>query len=452
MKPYPIVSITGRQNVGKSTLFNCIAQKNIAITHDFPGVTRDIIEHIVEKNRFEKKFLLCDTPGLDVENVNELTANIIETAFEQLINSDLILYVMDRNELTEYDYKLIEMFKKDKRFNSKVILYIVNKIDNPEGDYELEDFYRLGLQEILPMSALGRRNVSLLYEKMNFFLQSTSNQSQENDIHYKIAIVGKPNSGKSSFLNSILGFQRSVVSEVAGTTRDSVNALFQYNEKNIEIVDTAGIRKQGKNSKDSVEFYSYNRAIKSIDETDIVVHIVDATKGIGEFDKKIFSLIREKSKPIVLAVNKWDLIQNKENNTFMEYKSSLVSRFPPVKDIPIVSISSLSKQRVTKILEECEKIYQKINLKIPTSEINQKMNTWLQEGKITSKMKKRPKLFYITQVSSSPFKLIAFVNYKEYFKSEAIAYLKKKLRETYGLQGFTIQIELRSDRESIKRN
>lgn len=447
MNQFPIVSITGRQNVGKSTLFNCLLKKNIAITHDYPGVTRDIIQHIVDKENYEKKFLLCDTPGLDVENINDLTANIIETAFQQLLNSDLILYLTDRHQISEYDHKLLELFKKDTRFNSKSILYIANKVDNPEGDYDLEDFYRLGLQEVIPISALGRRNISLLNEKINFFLRSSLSEKEENPIHFKVAVVGKPNSGKSSFLNSILGYQRSVVSEIAGTTRDSVNAIFTYNKHNIEIIDTAGLRKQAKTTEDSVEFYSYNRALKSIEKADMVVHIIDATKGIGEFDKKIYSLIREKAKPIILAVNKWDLIQDKDSNTFSEYKSSLISRFPPAKDIPTISISSLSKQRVTKILEECEKIYHKMNIKIPTSEINQRLNSWLQDGKVTSKMKKRPKLLYATQVSSSPFKLVAFVNHVELFRMDTISYLKNKIREAYDLNGFTIHLELRSDRE-----
>ncbi len=230
MNQFPIISITGRQNVGKSTLFNCLLKKNIAITHDYPGVTRDIIQQFVDKENYEKKFVLCDTPGLDVENINDLTANIIEAAFQQLLNSDIILYLMDRHQISEYDHRLLDLFKKDNRFTSKSVLYVVNKVDNPEGDYDLEDFYRLGLQEVFPISALGRRNISLLNEKINFFLKSSLSEKEENPIHYKVAVVGKPNSGKSSFLNSILGYKRSVVSEIAGTTRDSVNAIFAYNK------------------------------------------------------------------------------------------------------------------------------------------------------------------------------------------------------------------------------
>lgn len=445
MKSLPVVSIVGRQNVGKSTLFNCFFKKKIAITHDYPGVTRDVLDLEVSGDDFVKPFTLRDTPGLDIENVNDLTTSIIEVSFNHLTESDIIIFVMDKNEITDYDNKLIELLKKDKRFKGKFLIFCVNKSDDDKDDFDLEFYYRMGLQEVIPISAIGRRNLKLLFEKLNFYLKSTRTGILEKT-DLSISIVGKPNSGKSSFLNSILGFERAVVSEIAGTTRDSVHSRLKFENKNILIVDTAGIRKQSKNA-ESIEFFSYKRTLKSLEETDVVIMLIDATKGIGEYDKKIFGLIEKSGRPLILAVNKWDLIPDKDGKSFVEYKKDLISRFFPVASIPVISISATKKQRVRKVIEECIKIHEKLSIKIPTSAMNNKLRDWMQEGKIGIISKKPPKILYGTQISSSPFKLLLFVNHTELFKPSLINYIKKKLVEEYDLQGVPIEIEVRSDRK-----
>lgn len=446
MNDFPIVSIVGRQNVGKSTLFNCLLKRKMAITYDYPGVTRDIIEVFVENDAFEKKFYLCDTPGLDIENINDLSASIIEVSFNQLMNSNLIIYLLDKNHVTEYDYKLVDLFKKDKRINDKNILYCLNKFDNPQDDLDIEFYYKMGITELIPISALGRNNIKLLYEKINFFLKD-SKVGSVSGTDFKVSIVGKPNSGKSSFLNSLLGFNRAVVSEIAGTTRDTVNSIYKMDDYTIELLDTAGIRRASSNSEDSIEFYSYKRTLNAIENSDIVLHLIDAKKGIGEFDKKIYAIIREKGKALILVINKWDLVEDKESNTLEEYKRDLISRFPPVKDIPIVSISATEKLRVKKVIDECVKIHKKLNTKISTSELNQKIRSWASETKVVSLSKKVPKILYVTQISTSPFKLIFFVNHEVLFKPSILAYFKRRLTEEYKLQGMQIEIEVRSDRD-----
>ena len=315
----PIVSIVGRQNVGKSTLFNALLKKKVAITFDYPGVTRDIIRYPVEDDDGKLLYYICDTPGLDIENLNDLSASIIELSFQQLIDSAVIIFLMDKHDIREYDFKLISLFQSDKRFSEKNVIHCVNKSDDPKEDFDLEFFYKQGIKEVLPISALGRRNLKLLNEKIIYFIKEYP-AFDPGKADLKVAIVGKPNSGKSSLLNALCGKNRSAVSELAGTTRDSVNSEIIFNNKKIEIIDTAGIRKQSSKTQDSVEFYSYTRAIKTIENADVVVHIFDATKGLGEFDKKIFALLRDKGKLFLIAVNKWDLIKEKDSNAFKEYR------------------------------------------------------------------------------------------------------------------------------------
>ncbi len=443
----PRVSIVGRQNVGKSTLFNEIVKKKIAITHDHPGVTRDVLQTLVDYEEIGKKFYLCDTPGLDIENLNDLTSSIIELSFKQLQESAVIVFLIDCKDIREYDFKLIRLFREDPRFQTKNIIYCVNKADNPNEDYDFELLYREGIKEVLPISALGRRNVKLLLQKIAFYLKDTSDVSEIKKPDFKVAIVGKPNSGKSSLLNAFLGYNRVAVSKLAGTTRDSVNAYIYHENNWIEIVDTAGIRKISKKSSDSLEFYSYTRAVKSIEEANVVIHLIDATKGIGEFDKKLFSMIYKQGKPIIFAVNKWDLIEDKDGKTFDTYKSLMIQRFHPTTEVKVISISAQQRQRVQKLLSECISVFEKANIKIPTNELNKKLQTFLSEAKFAHTSKKIPKLLYATQVSNSPFKLVLFVNHKDLFKASVLNFLKKKISSAYKLQSVPILLDVRSERD-----
>jgi GTPase len=442
----PIVSIVGRQNVGKSTLFNAILKKKVAITYDFPGVTRDIIRYPVEDEDGQLIYYICDTPGLDIENLDDLSAAVIELSFQQLLESHVVIFLMDKRDIRDYDFKLVSLFQSDKRFANKNIIHCVNKSDNPEEDFDLEFFYRQGIQEVLPISALGRRNLKLLGEKISFFIKDfPPKNSKKADI--KIAIVGKPNSGKSSLLNALTGITRSAVSEMAGTTRDSINSIIKFEDKLIEIIDTAGIRKQSQKSEDPIEFYSYSRAIKTIEASDLVVHIFDATKGIGEYDKKIFSMIREKGKLLLFAVNKWDLIPDKGSKSFVDYQEKMISRLHSAVDVPAISISATEKQRTHKLLEMCIQLYEKTQIKVTTHELSTKLRNWIENSGVASFGKKRPKIFYVTQTSSVPFKLILFVNHENLFKPNVRAFLKTRLLGEYNLTGVPIVLEIRERKQ-----
>ena len=445
MNKIPVVTIMGRQNVGKSTLYNAVVGRQLAITEDYPGVTRDILKNLVTDRGFKVPFYLCDSPGLDLEKENDLTSSIIDVSFRHLRESDLIVFLLDKNNITPYDDKLIKLLLKDPELSKIPVIYCVNKSDNAEDEFELDSFYQLGLDEILPISAKGRRNLKLLFEKIDFYLPDSESETRQGaDVRF--AIIGKPNAGKSSLVNAILGFDRTVVSSMAGTTRDSSSEYINYNDKLIELVDTAGIRKQSKSAQ-KLEFYAYKRALRSADEADIIIMMIDASKMFGDFDKKIFQMIQEKGKPVILAVNKWDLVPDKDGNTLKDYTAKLINRFPPAGQIPVVFISAVNKQRVTKLLDTGLDLFERSKIKISTSDLNKNLRAWISSSKIRTGMKKPPKLLYSTQISSSPVKFLLFVNHAENFKSNTITYITKKIRDHYNLHGLQILLELRSDRK-----
>ncbi|MBW9231679.1 ribosome biogenesis GTPase Der [Leptospira santarosai] len=461
----PVVSIVGRQNVGKSTLFNALLKKKLAITEDYPGVTRDVLSARIYQEDKDLDFYLCDTPGLDIDNPDTLAQSILEAAYRQLKTSDLIVFLLDKNEITPADHTLLGYLRREPEVANKPIIYCVNKADKELDEFDLEEFYRMGLAEVLPISAVGRKNLGLLLEKVKFFLSGRKlgkvwiekmNPAKkkdapplplaEEDYEFRLAIVGKPNSGKSSLLNAICGYERAVVSEVAGTTRDSVDTLLEFGDQRLLLTDTAGIRKHSKTA-EALEFYSYQRTLKAIDSSDLVIHLLDAQKGFGDFDKKITSLLQEKGKPFLIAVNKWDSIEDKSDRTFKEYKEKLFSRFPLLNEVPIITISATEKLRVKKVIDLAFDLASRSRRKVSTSELNKNLKAWMGLAGRSFSAHQPPKMLYCTQVSTSPFHLILFVNHVEYFKSNLVSFLKKKLTETYELQGIPIRLEFRSDRK-----
>ncbi|MCZ8157186.1 MAG: ribosome biogenesis GTPase Der [Leptospira sp.] len=448
MKGLPIVTIVGRQNVGKSTLFNALLRAQSAITENTPGVTRDVLQKLVERSEFKSSFYLCDTPGLDIENLDEINTEIIEIAFEHLRRSDLIIHVMDHKDLRPYDHKLVSLLKKDEVLKDIPVLSVVNKVDTELDEYDLEPFYKLGLNEIVPIAAAGRRNFALLYDKINFLLPNT-NKTVDSP-YCRIAIIGKPNSGKSSLLNTFLGYKRAVVSEVPGTTRDSVHSQFMFQEKKIEIIDTAGIRRKSK-AGESLEFYSYKRTLFALGEADVVILLIDAVKGLGEFDKKIFGEIQELGKPMILAVNKWDAIGDKETNSWKAYKEKLESRLPILKERPITSLSATQKLRTFKLLEMAIELFEKSQKKLTTRALNDWLSNWSGKNRVQKASNRPPKVFYATQVSQIPFKLLFFVNDSKLFPSNILAFFRKSLVSEFGLEGLSLEIELRNRNESKEK-
>jgi GTP-binding protein len=433
------VTIIGRQNVGKSTLFNLFIKKRVAITEDSPGVTRDILEVRIDDTSFRSPFLLCDAPGLDIEDESELSQAILNHAKEYLLKSDLILHIIDIRDIRKYDQDLIDFLRTDDL--SKIPnITVANKVDTFQ-DEDMEMVYRLGASEVIPISAKGRKNINLLKNKIDFYLPDVPHEDlPPYDVSF--CIVGKPNAGKSSILNKVLGYNRALVSSVAGTTRDPVDSNIVYYGKNIRIVDTAGIRKKSK-SAEEIEFYSYTRTWNTIEESQIVVLVIDSSKGIGEFDKKILNDLGKLGKPCILVFNKWDLIPDKESNTMKDYIQKQASYFPPIKDFPMYFISAQTGQRIGQVLESVVKIHEKINTRVTTHKLINKVKDWQKDRSFYGNAKRPPKVMYATQVSTSPWKIIFFVNDVELFTSSVKRFFEKKFREEYDLIGIPIQIDIK---------
>ena len=403
------------------------------------------MQKLVERSEFKSPFYLCDTPGLDIENLDEINTEIIEIAFEHLRKSDLIIHVMDHKDLRPYDHKLIDLLKRDDVLKDIPVLSVVNKVDTDLDEYDLEPFYQLGLIEIVPIAAVGRRNFSILYDKINLLLPKTG--KKPDDPFCRIAIIGKPNSGKSSLLNAFLGYKRAVVSEVPGTTRDTVHSQFMFQEKKIEIIDTAGIRRKSK-SGESLEFYSYKRTLFALGEADVVILLIDAVKGLGEFDKKIFGEIQDMGKPMILAVNKWDAVKEKETNSWKAYKEKLEARLPILKERPITSLSATEKLRTHKLLELTIELFIKSQKKLTTRALNDWLSKWGGKNRVQKASNRPPKVYYATQVSQVPFKLLFFVNDSKLFPSNILSFFRKNIVSDFGLEGLSLEIELRNRNET----
>ncbi len=426
----PIVSIIGRRNVGKSTLFNLLIKNKQAIVGDVPGLTRDILNCVVQLD--EKSFVLSDTPGLDLPSESELSNDIITNAINHLKKSSVIILLFENPLLQNYDHELINITRK---LNVPVII-AVNKMDNIEDYANMSNFYELGIAELLPISSKFNRNIDMLMDKIVSFLPLKNPQI---NIDVKIAIVGKPNAGKSTLLNSFMGFERALVSDIPGTTRDIVNDVFAFENKKIEVIDTAGIRRKGK-IKDAVEYFSLTRTLTAISGCDVVLHLIDAIDGITETDKKITDEIMKARRPIIIVINKWDMLE-KDNKTIDDYKSYLSHTFFKTNDFPVISVSAKDKVRINKLLKTACELAENTKKKIETSKLN----------KLLQRLQKFPKLpglggtikiYYASQVDMTPPRFKFFVNSAEKFRTDAVRYFEKEIQKEFNLKGIPIEIEI----------
>ncbi len=448
------VAICGRRNAGKSTLLNAIFGKKRAITDRTPGLTRDIIE--VEVRKHGLHFLLSDTPGLDIENPDELEDMALKNAMEHLRKMDLILLLMEGPSPVQYDFFLIDLLRK---FAIPVI-YVVNKVDSAERESdEMEEFYRIGLKDAIGVSAEGRRNLSTLLELMADKLPGLAESSREQkdlpqtkeistvisdsaDEDLRIAIVGRPNSGKSSLFNRLLQKELSLVSDVPGTTRDTVDSIFTYNGRPIRIVDTAGLRRSKflKKEKHRVDFYSISRTLRAIKDSRIVIHLIDALEGITDFDKKISASIVKYKKPCLIAVNKWDAVSDKTEKSIEEYEDRIHFFFPHSENIPIIFCSAKSGQRLDKLIQACLQLDEKMKTRITTAKLNNLIRLWNGQLKATQA---RAKIFYATQAENEPPEFVFFVRDKKAFRGNFSAFFENKIRKEYSLEGIPISIHIR---------
>ncbi len=436
IKKLPIVTIVGRQNVGKSTLFNELAREKKAIVDSFPGLTRDILSFTVTHN--SASFILSDTPGLDISDTSELSLAILRNAKDHLEKSSIIILLLESPNLTDFDFELFDLIRK----TSIPAIVAVNKMDSNSDMENMANFYELGCADILPVSALRRININLLLDKIIDLLPVKKQASEQIDL--KIAIVGRPNSGKSTLLNSFIGENRALVSDIPGTTRDSVDETFSFQGKRITIIDTAGLKKKSRIS-GNVEYYSKVRTVDSIKKSDVVIHLLDGRAGITETDKKICDEILLANKPIIIAINKWDLIQ-KDNKTFEEYKSNVIFKLYRTEDFPIISISAKEKQRIHKLILTALELNEKAKTRIETPALNKILES-IQNQKRTPLLGETLKIYYATQIETTPPRFKLFVNKPDLFKKDIIRYLQKVLQKELDIKGVPVVLYVEGRRK-----
>ncbi len=416
----PIVAIIGRPNVGKSSLLNCLARKRISIVDPTSGVTRDRIS--IEIEHEGRLFELIDTGGLGLKDDVEL-AHEIEVQIEiALQKANLIIFVVDvRKGITPLDVDVTERLRKIK----KPLLLVVNKCDTPKFELQAGEFYKLGLGEPLPISALERHGRSNLLDKIVATLPEISEKQKTLKPLMKIAIVGKRNAGKSTLINTLANEERVIVSEIAGTTRDSVDVRFEIEGKPFVAIDTAGIRKK-KQIQGSIEFYGMSRVERSIRRADVVLLLIDAPRKISQVDKKIGDFIKTQFKPCILVINKWDLAEGAEVDQFTDY---IQSRLPGLYFAPLSFISALNGENVIETIELAQEIFQQAHTRVSTSELNKVLEHAFDLHHPRKRKNKIAKMYYATQVSVCPPTFVLFVNHKSLFNADYERYLSNQLRK-----------------------
>ena len=440
MERKPVVAIVGRPNVGKSTLVNRLVGARYSIVDDAPGVTRDRIYFDVEWQN--KKFTIVDTGGIIPGDDDDIMISVLSQAQMACEEADKIIFLVDgKNGLNPVDLDIANILRR----SGKEVFVAVNKCDNSDSLLMINDFYSLSLGEPIAISAIhGSGGVGDLLEIVTKDFEVI--EEEETSEKIRIAIVGRPNAGKSSIVNSLLDAQRVIVSDVSGTTRDSIDSHITYNDVEYTIVDTAGIRKKSKVDY-GVEMFAVERAIRSIRNCDVALLVIDASKKLSEQDKRISSLITESGKGIIVAINKWDLIENKKANTINQYSEKLESEIPFLSYAPKIFISAVTKQRLTQIFDEGLKIYNESKKRISTGLLNKVVNEAYALNPPTSFKGKRLKILYTTQVGVQPPSFVFFVNSAELMKDNYKRYLENKLREAFGFYGTPIRIAVKERKE-----
>lgn len=432
----PLVLIVGRPNVGKSTLFNRLTKSSTAIVDDVSGVTRDRIYGEVEWNG--KYFRVIDTGGY-VPDSDDLFETAIREQIEIGLNEcDAILFVVDgRIGLTPIDKEIGYILRR----SSKPSYLLVNKSDTPEFEINKSDFYKLGFNNIYDVSALNGRNLGNLLDDVINSL-TFSNEENFNDKRLHLAIVGKPNVGKSSLVNSLLGYDRSIVTDIPGTTRDSIDSILKYYGEEIVLVDTAGLRKKSK-IKENIEFFSNVRTYRAIWNSDVSILLLDAELGINNQDQKVLQEIVRRRKGLIIAVNKWDLIE-KDTNTAKKYEDAIKAEVATVDFAPIIFISALTKQRIYKLIELAKKINEERHKKIPTNELNEiLLPEIVKTPPPATPTGKEVKIKYITQVGEHYPIFLFFANEYKYIPESYKRFLERLIRKNFGFEGVPITLSFR---------
>ncbi len=435
----PVVAIVGRPNVGKSTLFNMIAGERISIVKDTPGVTRDRI--YADVSWLNYSFTIMDTGGIEPVTKNQMLKSMREQAMMAIEMADVVMFVVDvRQGLTDSDSKVADMLRKA----AKKVVLVVNKVDNFEKYMpDVYEFYNLGIGEPFPVSSIGKLGIGDMLDEVTSLFPGDI--EEEEDERPRVAVVGKPNAGKSSIINKILGENRVIVSDIAGTTRDAVDTSITWQDKEYVFIDTAGLRRKNK-IKEEIERYSILRTVSAVERADIVVLVIDATEGITEQDAKIAGIAHDRGRGMLIAVNKWDLIE-KDNNTVKEYTKKIrnILSFMPYAEI--IFISAETGQRIPRLFDELEIIIQNHSLRVATGVLNEILAEAVAMQQPPSDKGRRLKIFYITQVSVKPPAFVIFVNDKKLMHFSYTRYIENKIREAFGFAGTPLKFIIREKKE-----
>ena len=436
----PVVAIVGRPNVGKSTLFNALAGEKIAIVKDTPGVTRDRI--YAEVTWLDKEFTLIDTGGIEPESKDVILSQMREQAQIAIDTADVILFMTDvKQGLVDADSKVADMLRR----SHKPVILVVNKVDNFNKMMpDVYEFYNLGIGDPMPISAAERIGIGDMLDNVMKYFPEGAGQEEEDD-RPRVAIVGKPNVGKSSIINKLTGEARVIVSDVAGTTRDAIDTTIKHNGTEYVFIDTAGLRRKNK-IKEELERYSIIRTVTAVDRADVVLVVIDATEGVTEQDAKIAGIAHERGKGVIIVVNKWDAIE-KNDKTVKEFEHQIrmILSFMPYAEI--MYVSAVTGQRLPKLFDMIDMVIENQTLRVATGVLNEIMTEAVAMQQPPSDKGKRLKLYYITQVAVKPPTFVIFVNDKELMHFSYTRYLENKIREPFGFKGTSLRFFIRERKE-----
>jgi len=436
----PIVAIVGRPNVGKSTLFNALAGENISIVKDTPGVTRDRI--YADVTWLNYNFTMIDTGGIEPDSSDIILSQMREQAQIAIDTADVIIFLTDvRQGLVDSDSKVADMLRR----SHKPVVLVVNKVDSFQkfmGD--VYEFYNLGIGDPVPISASSRLGIGdMLDEVVKHFPEN--DEEEEEDDRPKIAIVGKPNVGKSSIINKLIGENRVIVSDIAGTTRDAIDTDVCHNGREYVFIDTAGLRRKNK-IKEELERYSIIRTVTAVERADVVLMVIDAVEGVTEQDAKIAGIAHERGKGVIIVVNKWDAIE-KNDKTIYEYTKNIRNTLSYMPYAEIMFVSAMTGQRLPKLFDMIDMVIQNQNLRVATGVLNEIMTEAVAMQQPPSDKGHRLKLYYITQVAVKPPTFVIFVNDKELMHFSYTRYLENKIREAFGFKGTALKFLIRERKE-----
>lgn len=436
MKRKNIVAVIGRPNVGKSTLFNALAGKDISIVKDTPGITRDRIYQDVEW--LNQSFTLIDTGGIEPDSKDIILSQMREQAEIAIETADVILFLCDvKQGPTDADHRVADLLRK----SGKPVVLAVNKVDNFQKEMlDTYEFYQLGIGDPHPISAAGRLGIGDLLEEITTLFPKETREEEEEDA-VSVAIIGKPNVGKSSIINKLIGTNRLIVSDIAGTTRDAVDTPVQYHGRNYIFIDTAGLRRKNK-IKEELERFMIIRSVSAVERADVCILVIDAEEGVTEQDAKIAGIAHEKGKAMIIAVNKWDLVE-KDNHTVKEFSDQIRQTLAFAPYAEILFVSAKSGQRLTKLYDLIDAVSENHARRVPTGLLNEVLTQAMVMQQPPSDKGKLLRIYYMTQVAVKPPTFVLFVNDKELMHFSYTRYIENQIRKTFGFQGTPLRFLVR---------